>query len=159
AYARGKTDADFYRVDKETFANCPSDSIDYAVLEKTKHVAVVPMTAGWSDVGSWSALWQGSEADGAGNVTQGDVLRHSTRNALIIAQSRLVATVGLDDVIIVETPDAVLVARKDQSQDVREIVTQLKNHKRTEHQMHRRVYRPWGSYEGIDQGERFQVKR
>ncbi len=159
AYSGGKRDVDFYRVDREKFGTCPSDSIDYAVMEKTEHAAVVPLDAGWSDIGAWSALWEVGERDASGNVTQGDVLAHATRNALVIAQHRLVATVGLDDVVIIETPDAVLVARKDQSQDVRAIVDKLKQAKRSEHQFHRRVYRPWGSYEGVDAGERFQVKR
>ncbi len=159
AREQGKRDADFYRVDAQQFGNCPSDSIDYAVMEKTDHAAVVPLDAGWSDIGAWSALWQACEQDAAGNVMQGDVLSHSTRNALVIAQHRLVATVGIEDVIVIETADAVLVAHKDHSQSVRDIVDQLKRDKRTEHKMHRRVYRPWGSYEGVDAGERFQVKR
>ncbi|MBI3899070.1 MAG: mannose-1-phosphate guanylyltransferase/mannose-6-phosphate isomerase [Gammaproteobacteria bacterium] len=159
AYDQGKRDADFFRVDRQVFTDCPSDSIDYAVMEKTEHAAVVPLDAGWSDIGAWSALWQVSEQDGDGNVTQGDVMTHSTRNALVIAQHRLVATVGLEDVIVIETADAVLVAHKSQSQNVRDIVDRLKREKRTEHLVHRCVSRPWGSYEGIDDGARFQVKR
>lgn len=159
AYEKGKRDADFFRIDAGEFSNCPSDSIDYAVMEKTSHAAVVPLDAGWSDIGAWSALWEVCDQDNDGNVTQGDVLTHATQNTLVIAQHRLVATVGLNDVIVIETPDAVLVAHKDKSQNVRDIVDQLKRAKRTEHQWHRRVYRPWGSYEGIDVGERFQVKR
>ena len=160
AFQGGKVDADFYRIDRQQFATCPSDSIDYAVMEKTQHAAVVPLDAGWSDIGAWLALWQVCEHDADGNVTQGDVLTHQTRNALVISQHRLVATVGLEDVIVVETPDAVLVAHKDHTQDVREIVNRLKTSgRRTEHLAHRRVYRPWGSYEGVDGGERFQVKR
>jgi mannose-1-phosphate guanylyltransferase/mannose-6-phosphate isomerase len=159
AYDQGKQDADFYRADAQPFAGCPSDSIDYAVMEKTTHAEVVPLDSGWSDIGAWAALWQVGDQDSAGNVLQGDVLTHATRNALVIAQHRLVATVGLDDVIVVETADAVLVAHKNQSQNVREIVEQLKRDKRSEHRLHRRVYRPWGNYEGVDAGERFQVKR
>jgi mannose-1-phosphate guanylyltransferase/mannose-6-phosphate isomerase len=159
AIEAGKRDADFFRVDRELFNACPSNSIDYAVMEKTSHAAVVPLDAGWSDIGAWSALWQVSERDVDGNVMQGDVMAHATRNALIIAQHRLVATVGVDDVIVIETPDAVLVAHKDQAQNVRVIVERLKHDKRSERQIHRRVFRPWGSYEGVDAGERFQVKR
>lgn len=159
AYEHGKRDADFYRVDAQQFAACASDSIDYAVMEKTDHAAVVPMDCGWSDVGAWAALWQVCDQDAGGNVTQGDVLTHATRNTLVIAEHRLVATVGVDDVIVIETADAVLVANKNQSENVRAIVDQLKRAKRTEHQLHRRVYRPWGAYEGVDAGERFQVKR
>ncbi len=159
AYEQGHQDADFYRVDKQQFAGCPSDSIDYAVMEKTDLAAVVSLDSGWSDIGAWSALWQVCEQDVNGNVIQGDVLTNATRNTLVIAQHRLVATVGLDDVIVIETPDAVLVAHRDQSQNVRDIVEQLRHGKRSEHQLHRRVYRPWGTYEGVDAGERFQVKR
>ncbi len=159
AFAGSRRDGHFRRVNKDAFLGCPSDSIDYAVMEKTDRARVVPLEAGWSDIGAWSALWQVCEQDAAGNVTQGDVLTHSTRNALVIAQHRLVATVGLDDVIVIETPDAVLVAHKGQSQNVREIVDRLKREKRSEYQVHRRVYRPWGSYEGVDAGDRFQVKR
>lgn len=159
AYDTGRRDADFYRVDRQRFASCPSDSIDYAVMEKTEHAVVIPLDAGWSDIGAWSALWQVCERDAAGNVMQGDVMAHATHDALVIAQHRLVAVVGLDNVIVVETPDAVLVAHKSQSQNVRDIVDRLKREKRSEYQVHRRVYRPWGSYEGVDAGERFQVKR
>lgn len=159
AYERGQRDADFFRVESEAFIASPSDSIDYAVMEKTRRAAVVPLDAGWSDIGAWSALWQVSDRDTAGNVTQGDVMAHATSNALVIAQHRLVATVGVDNLIVIETADAVLVAHKDQAQDVRVIVERLKLDKRSEYQIHRRVYRPWGSYEGVDAGERFQVKR
>jgi mannose-1-phosphate guanylyltransferase / mannose-6-phosphate isomerase len=159
AFSRGRQDSDFYRVQNDAFLACPSDSIDFAVMEKTERAVVVPLAAGWSDIGSWSAIWETLPQDEHGNVVQGDVFAHDTRNALVIAQHRLVATVGLDDIIVVETPDAVLVAHKNQSQDVKEIVNRLKQQRRSEHLMHRRVYRPWGSYEGIDAGERFQVKR
>jgi len=159
AFADSHTDGDFRRVAKDAFVLCPSDSIDYAVMEKTDRAAVVPLDAGWSDIGAWSALWQVSEQDSDGNVTQGDVVAHDTRNALLIAQHRLIGAVGIEDLIVVETPDAVLVVHKDRAQDVKEIVSRLKKSERTEHLIHRRVHRPWGSYEGIDSGERFQVKR
>jgi mannose-1-phosphate guanylyltransferase/mannose-6-phosphate isomerase len=159
AYAQGRQDGEFYRLDKEAFLRSPADSIDYAVMEKTDRAVVVPLAAGWSDIGAWPAIWQVSEQDEAGNVVQGDVYAHDTRNALLISRHRLLAAVGLDDVIVVETADAVLVAHKDQAQNVKEIVSRLKANKRSEYLMHRRVYRPWGSYEGMDAGERFQVKR
>mgnify|MGYP000731126699 CR=1 FL=1 len=159
AHNDGRKDGDFYRIGRDAFLACRSDSIDYAVMEKTDRAAVVPLDAGWSDVGAWSSLWQVLDRDAAGNVSQGDVMLHDTRDSLVVSQHRLVATVGLDDVIIIETPDAVLIAAKDRAQDVKAIVNRLKAERRSEHLMHRRVYRPWGWYEGIDQGERFQVKR
>jgi mannose-1-phosphate guanylyltransferase / mannose-6-phosphate isomerase len=159
AFHGGKADGDFFRVNKDAFSRCPSDSIDYAVMEKTDRAVVVPLEAGWSDIGAWSAIWDVSEQDGAGNVVQGDVYALDTQNALLISRHRLVAAVGLKDVVVVETPDAVLVAHKNAAQNVKEIVNRLKADKRGEHLMHRRVFRPWGSYEGIDAGERFQVKR
>jgi mannose-1-phosphate guanylyltransferase/mannose-6-phosphate isomerase len=159
AFNESRRDSEFVRITGESFAACPSDSIDYAVMEKTDRAVVVPLEAGWSDIGAWSAIWDVSERDAEGNVIQGDVLAHDTHNALLISRHRLVAAVGLDDVIVVETPDAVMVARKDRAQDVKEIVNLLKKNSRGEHLMHRRVHRPWGSYEGIDSGERFQVKR
>ncbi|MCP9455876.1 MAG: mannose-1-phosphate guanylyltransferase/mannose-6-phosphate isomerase [Nitrospira sp.] len=159
AYRQGRQDGEFYRVNSDAFQASPSDSIDYAVMEKTDHAVVIPLDAGWSDIGAWSAIWETSSRDVLGNVIQGDVYAHDTRNALLISKHRLIATVGLDDVIVVETPDAVLIAHKNRAQDVKEIVNRLKQERRSEHLMHRRVYRPWGSYEGIDAGERFQVKR
>lgn len=159
AYSQGQQDGEFYRVGKEAFLGCPSDSIDYAVMEQTDRAAVASLKAGWSDIGAWSAIWETETRNAQGNVIQGDVLLHNTRNALLISKHRLVTAVGLEDVIVVETPDAVLVAHKNSAQDVKEIVNRLKQDKRSEHLMHRRVYRPWGSYEGIDAGERFQVKR
>ena len=155
----GKRDMDFFRIDKEAFGRCPSESIDYAVMEKTDNAVVIPLDAGWSDIGAWSSLWEVSQRDADGNVQQGDVMALDTHNALLIAQHRFVAAVGLEDVIVVETADAVLVAHKDHAQEVKTVVAELKKRKRTEHLMHRRVYRPWGHYEGIDVGERFQVKR
>ena len=166
AYEGGVQDRDFYRVDKQAFSACPSDSIDYAVMEKVTAepandlwAAVVPLDAGWSDVGAWPAIWEVGAPDPDGNVTKGDVLTHATRNCLLIAEHRLLASVGLDDMVVVETADAVMVAHKDQAQEVKKIVEQLKRENRSERLTHRRVYRPWGSYEGIDAGERFQVKR
>ncbi len=159
AYERGQKDADFFRVARETFTACASDSIDYAVMEKTDRAVVVPLDAGWSDVGAWSSLWQVSERDEQGNVLEGDVEVHETRNTLLIAQHRLVAAIGLEDMIVVETADAVLVAHKDRAQDVKEIVSRLKKNGREEYRTHRKVLRPWGSYEGVDTGARFQVKR
>jgi mannose-1-phosphate guanylyltransferase/mannose-6-phosphate isomerase len=159
AYEGGRRDADFYRVDRQAFGNCQSNSIDYAVMEETDRAAVVALDAGWSDIGAWSSLWEASVRDAQGNVVQGDVYTHATQNALLISQHRFVAAVGLDDIIVVETPDAVLVAHKNHAQDVKEVVSRLKSDKRSEYQTHRRVYRPWGSYEGVDAGARFQVKR
>ena len=159
AFEQGSHDADFYRVDKETFAACPSDSIDYAVMEKTDRAAVVPLDAGWSDIGAWSAIWDALNHDASGNVSQGDVYLHDARNSLFVSTHRMLAAVGVCDLVVVETPDAILVAHKDRTQDVKQIVNRLKDDARSEHLMHRRVYRPWGSYEGVDAGERFQVKR
>jgi mannose-1-phosphate guanylyltransferase/mannose-6-phosphate isomerase len=159
ALGQGAQDIDFLRVDKPTFLACPSDSIDYAVMEKTERAVVVPIKAGWSDVGAWSALWNVCPQDADGNVVQGDVIAQDTRNAFLVAQHRCLATVGVEDIIVVETADAVLVADKNKAQDVKEIVRRLKETDRNEHKFHRRVYRPWGCYEGIDAGPRFQVKR
>jgi mannose-1-phosphate guanylyltransferase/mannose-6-phosphate isomerase len=159
AHEGGRRDADFYRVDRQAFGSCQSNSIDYAVMEETDKAAVVALDAGWSDIGAWSSLWEASTRDAQGNVVQGDVYTHATQNALLISQHRFVAAVGLDDIIVVETPDAVLVVHKNHAQDVKEVVSRLKSDKRSEYQTHRRVYRPWGSYEGVDAGTRFQVKR
>ncbi len=165
AYRQGIQDTDFYRVDAEVFAACPSDSIDYAVMEKavgetTAHpAAVVPLSAGWSDVGVWSSLWQVGVKDNQGNVIKGEVMAQNTENSLLFSSHRLVATVGLKNTIVVETADALLVADRDHTQDVKQVVEWLKTQKRSEHLTHRRVHRPWGSYETIDLGERYQVKR
>jgi mannose-1-phosphate guanylyltransferase len=149
----------FTRVGEAAFEACPAESIDYAVMEKTADAAVLPLQAGWSDVGSWTALWDVSDKDEAGNVLQGDVLAHNTSNSHIHATSRLVATIGLDDLVVIETKDAVLVAHKDHVQDVKKIVDSLKAAKRNEHNNHRQVYRPWGFYDSIDTSVRYQVKR
>ncbi|MFV2056593.1 MAG: mannose-1-phosphate guanylyltransferase/mannose-6-phosphate isomerase [Thiohalomonadales bacterium] len=171
ALAAGQKDLDFFRVDKAIFNKCASDSIDYAVMEKLATLsiddrqgsepfgAVVPMDAGWSDVGAWSSLWDVSEKDREGNVCHGDVITHNSADSYIHAEHRLVAAVGLQNIVIVETADAVMVADKDNAQDVKHIVDVLKSKERTESIIHRQVYRPWGSYEGVVAGPRFQVKR
>jgi len=155
----GKQDMDFIRVDADAFSACPEDSIDYAVMEKTNDAVVVPLDAGWSDIGSWSALWGVGSKDGEGNVFIGDVIEHTTHNTYVHAESRLVATVGVDDLVIVETKDAILVASREKVQDVKKIVEQIKADARHEHMNHREVYRPWGVYDSIDTGHRYQVKR
>ncbi|MDR7119279.1 mannose-1-phosphate guanylyltransferase [Rheinheimera soli] len=152
-------DLDFIRVNKEAFLTCPDDSVDYAVMEKTTKAVVVPLNAGWSDVGSWSSLWDVSAKDENNNVHKGDVLSVSSKHNYVFAETGLVATVGLENIIVVQTKDAVLVAAKDKVQDVKSIVQQLKDAGRTEHRIHREVYRPWGKYDSIDNGARYQVKR
>ncbi|KFN45727.1 mannose-1-phosphate guanylyltransferase/mannose-6-phosphate isomerase [Arenimonas metalli] len=159
ALAGAKRDADFLRLDRAAFEACPSDSIDYAVMEKTSHAAVLPIDVGWSDVGSWSALWEIADQDPDGNAHHGDVLAIDCRNTLAWGGRRLVSLLGLQDVIVVDTDDALLVAAKDQVQKVKEIVSVLKSQGRPQASVHRKVYRPWGSYDGIDSGDRFQVKR
>ena len=166
AFAGRQEDLDFVRPDKAAFAACPSDSIDYAVMEPLTaaganqgEVVVVPLDARWSDVGAWSALWEIGEKDAAGNVFKGDVLAVDTKNSLVLTSGRLVATVGLQDVVVVETPDAILVADRNQIQKVKDVVGQLKAAGRSETNAHRKVHRPWGWYDSIDFGSRFQVKR
>ena len=159
AYTNAMHDEDFIRIAKKEFAACPSDSIDYAVMEKSADIVVVPLAASWNDVGAWSALWEIGNADASGNVQQGDVLSHGTTNCYIRAGKRLVTAVGVDNLIIVETPDAILVANKDKAQDVKQIVDRLNEQKRPETIAHTRVARPWGAYQSIDAAERFQVKR
>ena len=159
AYRQGKRDSAFYRVDAAAFGECPSDSIDYAVMEKTSDAMVVPLEAGWSDVGAWDALWNIEAKDGQGNVIHGDVHASDTRNALLIAQHRMLACIGLDDVVVVETSDAVMVARKDKAQAIGAMVAAMKAAGRPECLAHRKVHRPWGTYDGIESGERYQVKR
>ncbi|MBW2940867.1 mannose-1-phosphate guanylyltransferase/mannose-6-phosphate isomerase [Zhongshania aquimaris] len=159
AYLGKNRDVDFLRVDADAFKACPDESIDYAVMEKTDKAVVVPLSAGWSDVGAWSSLWEIGEQDASGNVISGDVLSHNTSNSYIRAEHRLVATVGLDNIVVVETNDAILVAAKDQVQDVKKIVESLKAQGRSEVSQHRHVYRPWGVFDSIDNGERYQVKR
>lgn len=154
-----QADLDFLRLEATAFAASPSDSIDYAVMEKTASAAVIPLTAGWNDVGSFSALWEVGEQDDDGNVSHGDVLREGARDCYLHAGSRMVAAVGTSNLVVVETADAVLVADKDRVQDVKLIAARLKQEQRSEALLHRQVSRPWGSYEGVDAGERFQVKR
>jgi mannose-1-phosphate guanylyltransferase/mannose-6-phosphate isomerase len=165
ACRQGKRDGEFLRVDADAFGACPSDSIDYAVMERisaepgTIEAVVVRLDAGWSDVGAWDALWALEEKDDAGNATHGDVHLADTKNALVLAQHRMVACVGMEDVVVIETPDAVMVARKDKAQAVGQLVASLKAAGREECLMHRKVQRPWGTYDSIEKGERFQVKR
>lgn len=152
-------DLDFIRVDEEAFLACPDESIDYAVMEKTADAVVMPMDAGWSDVGSWSSLWEVCDQSIEGNVNYGDVISFNTENSYIYAESSLVATVGVKDLVIVQTKDALLVADRNSVQHVKKIVEQIKDQGRHEHHVHREVYRPWGKYDSIDSGERYQVKR
>ena len=159
AVGESRKDLDFLRLDEKAFSESPSISIDYAVMEKTKLGAVVPVEMGWSDVGSWDALWEIHDKTAEGNVYEGDVLASDVTNTYIKAENRMVAAVGVENLVIVETADAVLVVDKRSAQNVKAVVDQLKSEARTEHAIHRRVYRPWGSYEGIDAGARYQVKR
>lgn len=159
ALEQGHKDMDFIRVDAVAFAACPEDSIDYAVMEKTTEAAVIPLDAGWSDIGSWSALWEIGKKDEKGNVCKGDVLAFNTENSLIHAEHKLVATIGVDNLVVVETKDAILVVHKDKVQDVKKVVEAIKKQGRYEHMNHREVYRPWGVYDSIESGERYQVKR
>ena len=152
-------DNDFLRINKEAFDACPSDSIDYAVMEKTDDAVVVSMEAGWSDIGSWSSLWDISEKDSNGNVTYGDATLHEAHNCYIRSDGKLVAAIGVDDLVIVATNDVLVVAHKDSVQYVKAVAQQLKAESRTEWEHHREVYRPWGKYDSIDSGERYQVKR
>ncbi len=159
ALAAAKSDLDFVRIDKTEFEKCRSESIDYAVMEKTRDAVVLPLDAGWSDVGSWSSLFDALPADEEGNVLQGDVMVHDTHDCYVHSTSRLVAAVGMDDHVIVETKDAILVAPKGRVQDVKDLVAAIKKSGRSESSWHREVFRPWGSYDSIDNGDRFQVKR
>lgn len=154
---RGR-DLDFVRLDVERFRRSPADSVDYAVMERTDRAVVVPLEAGWSDVGSWHALWEAQEHDADGNVLVGDVIAEDTHGAYLHATGRLLAVLGVNDVVIVETADAVMVAPRQRSQEVRRIVDRLKREGRDEVRVHRKVYRPWGSYETLHLAERFQVK-
>lgn len=166
AWDQGSVDGEFLRVDKNIFEQCPKDSIDYAVMErlttndnKLPTGVVIPLSAGWSDVGAWDSLWQVLPKDDVGNVSQGDVVLNNCNNTLVISESRLVACVGIDDMVVVETPDAILVVHKDKTQDVKHIVDSLMENSRSEGHLHRKVFRPWGWYDVVDFGERFQVKR
>jgi mannose-1-phosphate guanylyltransferase / mannose-6-phosphate isomerase len=159
SFAGAKRDLDFTRIDAATFRDCRSESIDYAVMEKTADAVVVPLEAGWSDVGNWTSLHAACEHDAHGNALIGDVMVEDTHDSYIYSESRLVATVGLRDHVVIETKDAVLVAPKDRVQDVKKLVSRIKSDGRYEHALHRQVFRPWGSYDNVDIGERFQVKR
>ncbi|KFZ36859.1 mannose-1-phosphate guanyltransferase [Shewanella mangrovi] len=152
-------DADFIRVDADAFSQCPENSIDYAVMEKTQDAVVVPMDCQWSDVGSWAALWEISDKDESGNACKGDVISVNCANSYFHSQEKLIAAIGLDDVVVVDTKDATLVAKKTDVQLVKKIVEQLKSEGRSQWKHHREVYRPWGKYDSVDNGERFQVKR
>jgi len=154
-----EADLDFLRINKETFESCPAESVDYAVMEKTSRAVVVPMDAGWSDIGSWSSLWDISEKDGEGNATHGDVVLHNTHNSYVRTDDKLVAAIGVDDLVIVATKDTLMVAHKNCVQDVKIITESLKAQARSEWRLSREVYRPWGKYDSIDIGERYQAKR
>lgn len=160
AHTKATVDLDFVRIDHDAFALAADKSIDYAVMEKTSRAAVIPVSCAWSDIGSWAALWLTGDKDAQGNVREGDTMTVDTRNSLLRSHDRhLLATVGVDDLIVVTTPDATLVAHRDAAQDVKKIVEQLKAAGRSEHSLHRVVHRPWGSYDSLESGERFQVKR
>ncbi|MHB1271875.1 MAG: mannose-1-phosphate guanylyltransferase/mannose-6-phosphate isomerase [Rhodanobacter sp.] len=160
AHAKASTDLDFVRIDRDAFARVPDGSIDYAVMEKTRRAAVIPVNCAWSDIGSWAALWLTGDKDADGNLREGDTLAIDSSNSLLRSHDRhLLATLGIDDLIVVTTPDATLVAHRDCAQDVKKVVDQLKTAGRTEHSLHRVVHRPWGSYDSLEAGERFQVKR
>jgi mannose-1-phosphate guanylyltransferase/mannose-6-phosphate isomerase len=158
AFRSAKADLDFTRIDAKVFGTCRSDSIDYAVMEKTADAVMVPLDAGWSDVGSWAALAEATDRDAAGNVTRGDVIAEDSTGCYLYSESRLLAAVGLENHVVVETKDAVLVAPKGRVQDVKKLVQRLKETGRYEHSLHREVFRPWGSYDSIENGHRFQVK-
>ena len=159
AHSTAAKDMDFLRLDAEAFGQSPSDSIDYAVMERTQKAMVIPLDAGWNDVGAWPAVWQLQPQDAQGNATRGDALLHDAQNCYVHADHRLVALVGTQDLVVVETSDAVLVAHKDKAQDVKKIVEALKAKERPEADLHREVFRPWGAYDSIDHGDRYQVKR
>ena len=159
AVAQATDDLGFLRLGREAFLACPSEAIDRAVMERTTQAAVIPAEFEWSDVGSWDALWELATKDASGNAARGDVQLQDTKDSLIFGERRLVATLGIEGLVIVDTDDALLVADRSRSQEVREVVEDLKRGNRPEHLSHRRVYRPWGYFESIDAGERFQVKR
>jgi mannose-1-phosphate guanylyltransferase/mannose-6-phosphate isomerase len=152
-------DLDFVRLDPAAFEACPAESVDYAVMENTRCAAVVPTDIAWNDIGSWSSLWDVAKKDDQGNAIRGDVMLENARNNFVRAETRMVALLGVSDLVVVETADVVLVAQKDQVQDVKKLVDRMKAENRCEHLIHKQVYRPWGWYEGIDEGDRFQVKR
>lgn len=167
AILSGSADRDFFRIDKTNFEKCPSNSIDYAVMEKVADkscsqdfkTAVVSLDARWSDVGSWSALWEVNEKDQHGNVIKGDVFIQDSKNSIVFSESRFVSVLGMQDIVAVETADSVLIMKKNKAQDVKQIVNWLKKNNRYEHFVHKKVFRPWGGYEGVNTGDRYQVKR
>ena len=159
SFKESEIDRDFIRVNKEIFSTCPSNSIDYAVMEKISNAVVVPMNAGWSDIGSWSSLWEVSDKDVNGNVLKGDVIAHNSKNNLIQSNDKLVTSVGVNDLVIISEKDSVLIASKDSAQDIRLIPQNLKKTERPEWKFHREVHRPWGKYDSVDSDEGFQVKR
>lgn len=159
AMAGEHKDLDFVRLDEAAFAACPDDSIDYAVMEQTDEAVVVPLDCGWSDVGGFAALWKVSEKDADGNACRGDVSQVASKNCLVLGEDRLVATIGIEDLVVVDTKDTVLVAHRDCAQDVKTVVNRLKAEQRSEVDFHREVFRPWGSYDSIGNGQRYQVKR
>lgn len=159
AMDNAQADLDFLRIDQHTFGQCPSDSIDYAVMEKTDKSVVVPLDAGWTDIGSWSSLWEVSEKDEQGNSVKGDAIVLDAKNSYIRSEDKLVAAIGIDGLVIVNTKDALLVATQNRVQDVKNVTEQLKAEARAEWELHREVYRPWGKYDSVDSGERYQVKR
>ncbi|MGR5195423.1 mannose-1-phosphate guanylyltransferase/mannose-6-phosphate isomerase [Vibrio rotiferianus] len=159
AYSGAHNDLDFIRLDEKAFKSCPDESIDYAVMEKTNDAVVCPLDAGWSDVGAWSSLWEVSEQDEQSNVIRGDVLVDNSQSCYINSSNRLIAAVGVEDLVIVDTKDALLVAHRDKVQDVKNIVSSLKQKERSEFQRHREVYRPWGMHDHVAEGERYNVKK
>ncbi|MDA9681396.1 mannose-1-phosphate guanylyltransferase/mannose-6-phosphate isomerase, partial [bacterium] len=159
AMAGMSSDLDFIRVNEKAFAECPHDSIDYAVMEKTNDSVVVPLDAGWNDIGSWSSLWDVAEKDELGNAVSGDVMLLDTKNSLVRADDSFIAVIGVDDVMVISTKDATLVASKERVQDAKIIAAKLKENGRSEWELHREVYRPWGKYDSVDSDKRYQVKR
>jgi len=164
AFNKGETDGLFFRLDEESFLKSPDDSIDYAVMEKLVQksdagLAVIPVDVGWSDVGAWSSVWDINDKDSNNNHIEGDVIAEQTRNCLIRSERGLIVTIGCEDMVIIDTDDAIMIADKDKTQDVKKIVEKLKKENRSESLTHRKVYRPWGSYDSIDMGETFQAKR
>lgn len=159
ALSSAEPDLDFLRLDAASFAACPAESIDFAVMERTDHAAVIPCAFGWSDIGSWNALWEIADKDANGNATSGDVILKDVKNSYIYTEATVVAAIGVSDLTVVETSDAVLIAHRDRAQDVKDVVDILKRDGRGEHESHVRHYRPWGYYEPLDYGDRFQVKR
>ena len=159
AFDASTRDLDFTRIPEDIFNQCPDESVDYAVMEQTEEAVVVPLDAGWSDVGAWSALWELGEKDENGNVYHGDTFQYQTKNCYFHSEGKLITAVGVQNLVVVETPDGVMVANKDSVQDIKEIVNQLKAAERSETEFHREVHRPWGHYDSIDNGSRYQVKR